>query len=56
MTTKPQLAPEQRQQLETLLRHQIAAVKATCAILGRPAPILSREERREQRKDRTSRT
>lgn len=47
--TKPTLTAEQRADLETLLRHQIACVRATCRLLGRPAPLISRDEQRHER-------
>lgn len=46
---KATLTPEQRADLETLLRNQIACVRATCRLLGRPAPLISRDDTRHER-------
>jgi IS30 family transposase len=43
------LTAEQRADLEALLRNQIACVRATCRLLGRPAPLISRDDQRHER-------
>lgn len=46
---KATLTPEQRADLEALLRNQIACVRATCRLLGRPAPLTNHQDRRHER-------
>lgn len=45
-TIQPPLTPEDRQSLEDAYRQAIGTVRALARALGKPCPIVSREERR----------
>lgn len=46
MDSSPPLTPEQRQELEALYRQTISAVRSLARLLGKPCPIVSKQDRR----------
>lgn len=42
----PPLTPEQRKTFEELYRQQVSAVRSLARLLGKPCPIVDKEERR----------
>lgn len=46
MSSTPPLSPEQRAQMEQAYAQMLSAVVQMARVLGRPAPIVTRAERR----------